>query len=99
MLILLADYARRNGRTPATARQLAARGGFRTAKKVGRDWMIEADEPYPDNRQKRAKRLNELQSYIPESWRQEYPDAHLKDISILLEKAYNLGFACAKNEL
>lgn len=52
MLISLAEYARRNGRSPATARQMALRGGFRTARKVGRDWMIDSEEPYPDKRRK-----------------------------------------------
>lgn len=50
MQISLAEYARRHGRQPATARQMAHRGGFKTAKKVGRDWLIDEDEPYPDHR-------------------------------------------------
>lgn len=49
-LIPLKEWAIRNGISPATARQKAGRGGFITARKVGRDWMISAAEPKIDNR-------------------------------------------------
>ena len=49
-LITLKEWAVRNGISPATARQKAGRGGFMTARKVGRDWMISASEPRTDNR-------------------------------------------------
>ena len=55
MLISLAEYAQRNGRDPATARQMALRGGFKTAQKIGRDWVIDDQEPYPDRRVKTGK--------------------------------------------
>lgn len=58
MLISLTEYARLNGRNPATARQMALRGGFRTARKVGRDWMIDSEEPYPDKRRKSAMQMS-----------------------------------------
>lgn len=35
---------------PATVRQMALRGGFQTARKIGRNWVIEDSEPYPDHR-------------------------------------------------
>lgn len=49
-LITLKEWAARNGISSATARQKAGRGGFITARKVGRDWMISASEPRTDNR-------------------------------------------------
>lgn len=49
-LIALSDYARLNGRDPATARQKAGRGGFLTAQRLGRDWVIDDAEPWPDHR-------------------------------------------------
>ena len=55
MLIPLVEYARRNMRAPATARQMALRGGFKTAQKIGRDWVIDDHEPYPDRRVKTGK--------------------------------------------
>lgn len=50
MLISLAEYAKNHGRDPATCRQMALRGGFQTARKIGRNWCIDSDEPYPDHR-------------------------------------------------
>ena len=54
-LITLKDWAIRHGIDPATARQKALRGGFKTAEKVGRDWMIDDDEPKVDLRRKDAE--------------------------------------------
>lgn len=50
--ISLAEYARMHGVSPATARQKALRGGFKTAKRLGRDWVISRSEPYSDLRKK-----------------------------------------------
>lgn len=55
MLISLAEYAARNNRTPDTARQMALRGGFETARKIGRNWVIDDAEPWPDHRVKSGK--------------------------------------------
>lgn len=49
-MIPLRDWAVRNGISPDTARQKALRGGFKTARKVGRDWMIMASEVNVDHR-------------------------------------------------
>lgn len=50
--ITLKEYALRKGKDPAVVRQKAIRGGFQTATKMGRDWIIDEDEPYTDNRVK-----------------------------------------------
>lgn len=52
MLISLAEYARKNNRDPATARQRVLRGCFQTAVKIGRDWLIDDSEPWVDARVK-----------------------------------------------
>lgn len=52
MLISLVEYAERNGKAPANARQMAARGSFQTVRKIGRNWVIEDTEPWPDRRVK-----------------------------------------------
>lgn len=57
-LITLKDYAIRLGKNPVVSRQKALRGGFRTARKIGRDWFIDEDEPYTDNRVKSGKYVN-----------------------------------------
>lgn len=49
-LIPLKEWARLNGISPATARQKAGRGALKTARKVGRDWMIHKNEPNLDHR-------------------------------------------------
>ena len=58
MLISLKEYAVRNGKELATARQMALRGGFKTAQKIGRNWVIDDQEPYPDHRVKTGKYKN-----------------------------------------
>lgn len=57
MLVALADYARNLGKDPANARQMAGRGSFRTAVKIGRDWLIDPDEPWPDRRRKEMAKM------------------------------------------
>lgn len=52
MLIPLKEYAEKLGKNPDNARQLAWRGSFQTAQKIGRDWFVEDIEPWPDRRVK-----------------------------------------------
>lgn len=51
-LVPIAQYAAAHGRAVSSVRQLARTGGFRTARRMGRDWWVAADEPYPDRRRK-----------------------------------------------
>lgn len=51
-LISLAEYAKLHGVTHDTVRQRANRGNFKTARKIGRNWVIDKNEPYIDNRKK-----------------------------------------------
>lgn len=51
-MISLKEYAAKHGKHPVSVRQKAARGGFKTAQKIGRDWLIDSDEPYIDERVK-----------------------------------------------
>ena len=55
MLVSLREYAEAHDRDPAAARQMALRGGFTTARKIGRNWVIEDTEPWPDRRIKSGK--------------------------------------------
>jgi len=67
MLISLVEYAKLHGRAESTARQMARTGGFQTAKKVGRNWVIEDSEEWPDRRITSGlyvgKKRNNLKSY------------------------------------
>ena len=55
MLISLAEYAALHGKAQISARKLAQRGRFETAKKIGRNWVIDDAEPWPDSRVKTGK--------------------------------------------
>ena len=55
MLISLTEYAAQHGKANSSARQMALRGGFKTAQKIGRNWVIDSDEPWPDHRIKSGK--------------------------------------------
>lgn len=50
MLIPLKEYARRLGKNPDNARHLCQRGSLQTACKIGRDWLVDENEPWPDRR-------------------------------------------------
>ena len=50
MLIALTEYAARNGKDTSSARRMALRGSFQTARKIGRNWVIDDAEPWPDHR-------------------------------------------------
>ena len=63
MIISLVEYAKRHNKDLDAVRKMALRGSFDTARKLGRDWVIDGDEPYPDRRIKSGK-------YI--GWREKY---------------------------
>jgi hypothetical protein len=52
--IPLTEYAKLHGKEESTVRRKALRGNFKTARKFGRDWFIDRDEPYIDYRRKRS---------------------------------------------
>lgn len=58
-LIPIAEYAAMHKKNISTIRQKAQRGGFKTARKIGRDWFIDQDEPYVDKRFKREEDKDE----------------------------------------
>lgn len=55
MLISLAEYAERHGKCQESARKMAQRGGFETARKIGRNWVIDSKETWPDRRVKNGE--------------------------------------------
>lgn len=58
MLISIAKYAALHDKAAISVQQKARRGGFKTAKKIGRNWVIDADEPYGDSRVKTGEYQN-----------------------------------------
>lgn len=63
MLISLVEYAQAHDRDPANARQMAARGSFQTARKIGRNWVIDSEEPWPDRRVKSGEYIGWHEKY------------------------------------
>ena len=55
MLISLTEYAARHGKAESSARRMALRGSFQTVRKIGRNWVIDDAEPWPDRRVKSGK--------------------------------------------
>ncbi|GHV51234.1 hypothetical protein FACS1894216_04870 [Synergistales bacterium] len=55
MLISISEYAALHGRSQVSVRQMAQRGGFKTALKIGRNWCIDSEEEYPDARVRDGK--------------------------------------------
>lgn len=62
-LITLKEYAERLGKNPLLVYQKARYGTFKTARKLGRDWVIEEDEPYEDKRLKSGKYVDYKYGY------------------------------------
>lgn len=57
-LVTLPEYAKMHNVTPRAVRGKIARGSI-NARKIGRDWVLAADEPYTDRRYK-AEKLKEV---------------------------------------
>jgi len=54
-LIPIKDYAEKLGLSAVSVRQKCQRGNVPGAVKLGRDWLIPPDAPYPDSRVKSGK--------------------------------------------
>lgn len=52
MLITAKEYAARNGLSHDNVRHKCQRGSYKTAQKIGRDWLIDESEPDIDRRVK-----------------------------------------------
>lgn len=50
--ISLNEYAKLNNKEISVVRKKCEKGHFITAKKIGRNWIIEKNEPYTDHRKK-----------------------------------------------
>lgn len=62
-LISLIQFAELHGIAGATARQNAKNGKYKSARKIGRNWVIDRNEPIVDRRIKSGE-------YV--GWRQKY---------------------------
>ena len=57
-IISIAEYAALHGKAAISVQQKARRGGFKTAHKIGHNWVIDSEEPLIDNRVKSGKYKN-----------------------------------------
>ena len=60
MFVSLAEYGKLHDRSPDTLRRLAEKGAFSTAQKIGRNWALHKDEPYPVKKRLNKDTLNVL---------------------------------------
>lgn len=67
MLISLAEYAAKHSKEQSGVRQMALRGSFATAQKIGRNWVIDSEEPYPDNRVSSGKYIGAKRKSSPKA--------------------------------
>lgn len=58
MLISLAEYAQMHGKEVSGIRRKCINGGFKTAQKIGRNWVIDSEEPLVDQRVTSGKYRN-----------------------------------------
>jgi len=58
MLISLTEYALNLNKNRKSIQKKAARGGFKTARKIGTQWVIDSEEVFVDNRIKSGKCKN-----------------------------------------
>lgn len=57
-LISLAEFARLHNLDPSTVRKKAERGNWKTAVKIGRNWLIDRNEPHTDLRRNEIYNVN-----------------------------------------
>lgn len=54
-LITIKEYAQRNGIDHVKVRHRCERGNYKTARRFGRDWVIDSEDVFIDNRVKTGK--------------------------------------------
>ena len=55
MLVALAEYAKSHNKSSDTIRRLAESGSLTTAQKIGRNWVVDSEEPYPVKKRQATK--------------------------------------------
>lgn len=55
MLISIAEYAKKVGKEISVIRRHCQNGKFKTAQKIGRNWVIDSDEKYIEKSRNRKK--------------------------------------------
>ena len=103
-LISLAEYAAARGLDARALRQKAAAGRFKTAVKIGRNWAIDSEEPFMDQRIKSGQYVDAGPAGVAKPFRvglmQDFPHEdpvfvyfHTVDKALaLMRKMFGKGF-------
>ena len=62
-LITIKEYAERNGLLHDNVRHKCRRGSYKTAQKIGRDWLIDENEPDADRRIRSGKYIGRTRNH------------------------------------
>lgn len=66
MLLSLAEYGKLYNKSNDTVRRLAEQGILQTAKKIGRNWVVDSCEKYPVKARNRKKTIcRRWKNYFP----------------------------------
>jgi len=57
MLVSLKEYASSHRKSGDTLRRLAENGALKTARKIGRNWVVDINEPYPVTKRRSPKSI------------------------------------------
>lgn len=88
MIISIVEYAVRQGKEPRNARRKAANGEFKTAHKKGKCWLIDDQEPWPEDRRVKTGEYGNWRNnigkkltaeFIVEKWQKENPGKRKSD--------------------
>lgn len=60
MLVSLSEYAKIHGKSADTIRRMAEKGTLTTAQKIGRNWAVDKNEPYPVKKRSNGNTLRAL---------------------------------------
>ena len=63
MLVALAEFAKIHNRSSDTLRRMAEQGKLRTAYKIGRNWVVNRDEPYPVKKRNSRKPITVISMF------------------------------------
>ena len=64
MLTSLTEYAKMHGKSGDTVRRIAERGAFYSARKIGRNWVVDSDEEYPVRKRASKNGVHTVQASV-----------------------------------
>lgn len=91
--ISLSEYAKRHGKNPSRVRVLAETGRLPSAQKVGRNWIVDEREHYPDDGRLKGVRVSYDYTELLDELEEELADGSLTlSDSIQVLRSKNRGY-------